>query len=361
MKLDAAFSLFGLDHEATVADLKARYRALRKPLLKRLNRAAPGAEPKELVNQLEGVETAFKLLLEKLEKGAAEAAKKPHSRRSTGRVTLETGAVLLGRYEIRGLAAHRPEGDTYRVFDTIRRTELGLKIVDEALLRGKGARALLHRGLLDANRLNHPGLVRVLDIHRLQHTYAVTQELPSGTPLWDLLHGDEATRKQLTPAKLVRVAKQATHALAYVHTLMPHATLRPESIWVTETGDARVGDLGFVTTLQVDKLNVYSIACKAFEEDVLLLEVKFETKPFVRIDHESRLEPDNVGRKVGIVIEIEARLLEVATEFDPYPLRRGNLEVRKVGWRELRGYARLRQERQVEWKRPLAIEKIDVE
>ncbi|MDJ0973239.1 MAG: protein kinase [Planctomycetota bacterium] len=248
MDLPGAYELFGLDPDAaTRADLDARYRALRKPLLKRLNRAEPGQEPPELLGQLESVESAYKLLKDAVAEPAPEPAEtSQHGRRSTGRVTLETGALLLGRYEVKALATHRPEGDTYRVFDRIRRSEVGLKIVDEALLRGKGRRALLHRGLLDASRLSHPHLARVLDIHPLQSTYAVTQELPAGRTLWDLLYGEPGDGPTLTPDVVVRVAEQATHALAYAHTLMPHAALRPESLWISPEGNVKVADLGFV-------------------------------------------------------------------------------------------------------------------
>lgn len=249
MDLERALTLFGLDASASVADLEARYRALRKPLLKRLNRSEPGQEPPELVGQLDAVEAGYKVLRPALAvqaaSGPAKAPAQP-GRRSTGRVTLETGAVLLGRYEIQGLLTHRPEGDTYRVFDRIRQSEVALKLIDEALLRGTGRRALLHRGLLDASRLNHPHLARVLDIHPMQHTYAVTQALPRGQSLWDRLYGQRPEAPALAPDALVRAARGATRALAYAHALMPHATLRPESLWVDEDGHAQVADLGLV-------------------------------------------------------------------------------------------------------------------
>jgi serine/threonine-protein kinase len=287
----AALDLLGLPHDANPAEIARAWRAQRKPILRELNRHDAGEEPPELLAKLEALEAAYKLLqapapeepepetppasaeptptrLLAKDEPQPEAAEpepepvpdaapapppKPQPKpqpegtpaRSTGGVGLEPGTVLLGRYEVRSRISHRPEGDTYRATDRVRQTDVAVKVIDPALARDPRWKAAVKQGVLAASRLHHPNLARVLDLVPMQHTYLVTQELPRGSNLWDLVHGEDARPDRFTPELVGTIAAQATRALAYLHRTTKHASLRPESVWVADDGTVEISDFGF--------------------------------------------------------------------------------------------------------------------
>lgn len=254
MDLDGALTVFGLTEDATPVDVGETYRRLRKPLLKELNKFDDAEQPPDLVEQLDKVDTAYKILVEEIKPPAPEQTQRTGgtgtgtgAKRTTGRVSFARGDVLAGRYELEALIAHRPEGDTYRVKDQVRGVRLGLKVIAPQLMADPRRRKTVLRGLLAASRMNHPNLARVLDIHPLQQTYAVTLQIPEDAEnLWDLMYGAEGSnRDKLTKELVLKMTEQATKALAELHKAAPHAVLRPESVWVRPDGTVKIADFGF--------------------------------------------------------------------------------------------------------------------
>lgn len=288
MELNAALEVFGLAEDATPADLETTYRGLRKPLLKELNKHDEGEEPPELIERLDTIETAFKVLTASVPRiepsaqpapeaqgeapqpppdaptagdvsasqtgaagtgatqGQTQGASSEATGRAAGRVAFVEGDVLLERYEVRSRVSVRPEGDMYRAFDRVRRASVHLKVLHPELVAERKQRAHLKRSLLSVSFLNHPHVARVLGVLELPRTYAVVYQLPEDCEnLWDLMYGEGASKDRLGTDAVLGLTGQAAHALAYVHTLMPHATLRPESIWLDAQGNIKIADVGF--------------------------------------------------------------------------------------------------------------------
>ncbi len=251
MELGAALEVLGLAEDATPADVESTYRGLRKPILKELNKHAQGEEPPELIERLDTLETAFKIVTQssvpkQADVSASQTGTGAATGRTSSRVAFVEGDVVLERYEIGPLLSIRPEGDTYRATDLVRGEPVGLKVLAPELLADPKQRARLKRSLLSATYLNHPHIVRVLGVLELPRTYAVVMQLPEGSEsLWERMYGARAKEAPLSMEQVLRLTRQAIHALAYVHTLSPHATLRPESIWIDAAGNAKVADVGF--------------------------------------------------------------------------------------------------------------------
>ncbi len=269
---DAALQALGLEPGAPRTTWEEAWRTARKPLLKELNRFQPGEEPRDIADALERIEAAWRLLrnLDDSEvvpaaespQGSSVAATAPPTASSASDVTdgtetssatapptvrpvLQSGTVLLDRYEVREFLSHRPEGDTYRVRDRARGGDVALKVVDAILVRDGKQRARLKQDLLRARRAHHPGIVRVLDVLDLHPTLAVVSALPAGTNLWDLVHDGAARGKGLKREEFAVIARGALDALAALHRTQTHGALRPESVWVGPDGLVGISDHGF--------------------------------------------------------------------------------------------------------------------
>ncbi len=88
--------------------------------------------------------------------------------------------------------------------------------------------------------LNHPGLVRVLELGEDPHAYLL-MELAPGVPL-----NEHLAAGRLDGARLVALAKQLAAALAHVHARgLVHRDLKPSNIVVGPDGAPKIVDFGF--------------------------------------------------------------------------------------------------------------------
>jgi hypothetical protein len=165
----------------------------------------------------------------------------------------------IGRYEVVGELARGSMGRVLRALDPNLERQVALKVLAPLhLASAEGEPEELRRRFLlearAAGRLNHPGIVMVLDADTDPKTGSpyIAMELVEGRSLESLLseHG------RLPAARAVAIALQVARALAYAHGEgVIHRDVKPANILVSDRGAVKVSDFG-IAKLATQSLTV---------------------------------------------------------------------------------------------------------
>jgi len=105
-------------------------------------------------------------------------------------------------------------------------------------------------------RLNHPGIIRVIQDADGSETYLV-MEWFEGKPLRQILN----EQKRLTPERAVRIAVEVCNALEHMHSRgTVHRDLQPENILVGADDHVKVIDFGGAAKTQARRLTFTKVA-----------------------------------------------------------------------------------------------------
>lgn len=145
--------------------------------------------------------------------------------------------VLAERYRLDGILGRGGMSDVYRADDLLAGGQVALKVVrsdDPSFAR----RLAQEAGALE--RLEHPGLVRLLDAGTIGDRTYLAMELVEGPTLVEVLRNGP-----MTPARAARLGRTVAGALAYVHRAgVVHRDVKPGNVMFDADGTARLGDFG---------------------------------------------------------------------------------------------------------------------
>jgi len=144
--------------------------------------------------------------------------------------TSETGVVLGGRYEVRGLIGRGGMARIYLAEDRTTGEPVAVKMLDSLHLRAVGARERFDREAKAANTLAHPHIVKVLDTgERIDGVPFIVMEYLFGETL-----GDWLRRERTMPLHLaLPVLAQAASALAAAHRAgIIHRDVKPDNLFL---------------------------------------------------------------------------------------------------------------------------------
>jgi hypothetical protein len=193
-------------------------------------------------------ETSAHPLASTMHAGAASA---PAGAALEAELRLAPGTIVADRYRIDGLIARGGMGAVLRATDRRLDRPVALKVILPALAEDLEAVERLRREALSAARVQHPGIVAVLDVGTCPHPDGrgrlcyLVMELVEGESLAAM-----TARGPLAPELVVEIGLQALDALAAAHDAgLVHRDLKPANVLVSSTRSGirvRLADFGLV-------------------------------------------------------------------------------------------------------------------
>lgn len=145
---------------------------------------------------------------------------KPVSTALTGRI--------LGRYQIHEMVGSGGMGVVYRALDTRLGRTVALKVLPPDLTADAERRQRFEREARAASALNHPNIVTIYDIDRVEGIDLIAMEYIVGRTLQDML-----ACRELKPADAMEYALQIVHALVAAHAAgIIHRDIKPANIMI---------------------------------------------------------------------------------------------------------------------------------
>ena len=162
-------------------------------------------------------------------------------------------AFSNGRYQVRRFLGDGGQKTALLAHDV----DLGRDVVVAVLKSGTLDDASLSRLRLEARAMaqldDHPHIVSIYDIgEQGGQPYLVTQFIEGGS-VEDLLadRGGGA----LATSEAVRIAEQICQALEHAHRAgVVHRDIKPANVWLTDAGEAKLGDFGLAASLDRSRL-----------------------------------------------------------------------------------------------------------
>ncbi|HEY4769742.1 MAG TPA: serine/threonine-protein kinase, partial [Myxococcales bacterium] len=149
--------------------------------------------------------------------------------------------LLAGRFELRGRIGAGGLAEVFAARDRATGAEVAVKLLHAHLVQDLGTRERFRRELSIARSLEHPGIVRVFDLHAHQGRPFISMELLRGRTLHQRLLQDGP----LPPQEARRIAQAICSALRAAHREgVIHRDLKPQNVFLTEAGTVKVLDFG---------------------------------------------------------------------------------------------------------------------
>ncbi len=157
-----------------------------------------------------------------------------------------------GRYQVQRFLG---EGGVKRVYlarDTKLDTNVAVAAIKDEL--GPDAVARIEREVQSMVRLrDHPHIANIHDIGGDGATTYIVQEFMEGGSIADAL--SVAPENRLSIPEVIRVSSQICRALAFAHSQgIVHRDVKPENVWLTADGTAKLGDFGLSIALDSSRL-----------------------------------------------------------------------------------------------------------
>src|SRR5687768_3989778 len=120
----------------------------------------------------------------------------------------------IGRYEIIGLLGKGGMGSVYLGQDPQTQQKVAIKVLaSDTLTQDKELLARLQREGEALRLLNHPNIVKMLDVVEEHGRYSLVLEYVEGGSLWDLLR----RQKHLPITAVLKIALELSDALTRAH------------------------------------------------------------------------------------------------------------------------------------------------
>jgi serine/threonine protein kinase/tetratricopeptide (TPR) repeat protein len=153
--------------------------------------------------------------------------------------------TMLGRYRILEALGRGGMGEVYIAEDPMLARKLAIKVLPREFALDPERRTRLLHEARAASALNHPNIITVHDLGESEGTLFVAVELVDGATLREW-----AASAPRTPADVLRIARQATQALALAHGAgLVHRDLKPENLMVRRDGLLKILDFGLARSV----------------------------------------------------------------------------------------------------------------
>jgi serine/threonine-protein kinase len=167
------------------------------------------------------------------------------------RATQQMGAILDGRYAVRGLIGKGGMARVYLAEDTRTKQPVAVKVLNPDIARDRVARERFLREIEVAASIGHPNVVQVLDAgERPDGSPFIVLEFLHGESLGEFLRRDEVMK----PEVAVPLLAMAASALAAAHRAgIIHRDLKPDNLYL-------LGEIGAPDSLKVVDFGMAKLA-----------------------------------------------------------------------------------------------------
>ncbi len=146
----------------------------------------------------------------------------------------------VGHYNLLERIGEGGLGEVYRARDTKVGRTVALKLVPESIFTPAATREMFLDDARAAMALSHPNIAALFDVGERAGGWYLAYEFASGATL-----GRESAGRAVHPRRAVELAVQIADALADGHSHgIVHADIRPDTIFVTQKGSAKVLEFG---------------------------------------------------------------------------------------------------------------------
>lgn len=159
---------------------------------------------------------------------------------------------FLGRYRIIELLGQGGFAAVYRAENTSLGIEVALKIMDQSLARDEQFMTRFRQEARETARLDHPNIVRVLDLNQIDDQLFIAMEYIPGR---DLSRWMNEKGPLLPMEQVVSVVNQIASALDYAHQQkLFHRDIKPHNILIRPDGGVKLVDFGIVKAAEGTRL-----------------------------------------------------------------------------------------------------------
>jgi serine/threonine protein kinase len=145
----------------------------------------------------------------------------------------------LGPYQILSPLGAGGMGEVYRARDTRLGREVAIKVLPPEVSSDADRLRRFEKEAQAASSLNHPNIVTIHEVERIDSTSFIVMELVEGKTLRELVSDALPVRR------LLAIAAQIADGLARAHSAgIVHRDLKPENVMVTKEGLVKILDFG---------------------------------------------------------------------------------------------------------------------
>lgn len=178
---------------------------------------------------------------------AATSVSRDQSAKVPPRHRLESGQMLLGRYEIVETIGAGGMGEVYRARDGRLDRQVAVKVLNLASLHDEQMHARFDREAKSVAALSHPNIMTLYDVAAHDDVQFAVMELVEGQTLRKFID------QGLDWAEAVRLARGIAAGLEAAHAQdIMHRDIKPENVMVTKLGQAKILDFGLARQETVD-------------------------------------------------------------------------------------------------------------
>jgi LuxR family maltose regulon positive regulatory protein len=153
-----------------------------------------------------------------------------------GSAQIQAGTLLNGRYRLDGELGHGGMGVVYRAHDALLERDVAIKVLSTTALSAEN-RARLLREAQAAAKLNHPNIVSIYDVDKVDGVPFIVLELVEGRSLYE--------RRPRLLEEILSIAQRVCAALEHAHTHgIIHRDLKPENVLIAADDSVKLMDFG---------------------------------------------------------------------------------------------------------------------
>jgi hypothetical protein len=202
----------------------------------------------ELASEDPDLSQAFDELTRTLAEGFLETPALVLAAQQTANVeaALIGSGMTIGPYRIVSLLARGGMGDVYRATDERLHRDVALKVLaDSRTGEARRVDRFMHEARVTAS-LDHPNVVRIFDVGRFENRAYLVAELLEGETLRSRI-----ARGPIPPDEVLRIGMEIAQGLAAAHKAgLVHRDLKPDNIFLTQSGITKILDFGIAKLVQ---------------------------------------------------------------------------------------------------------------